>query len=122
MGALLSMARPHYVIGSCEQDLPTLHHEMAHGLYATNPAYKSDVRACLAQLSADCCAVMRQKLLDFGYVDDAEIIADEFHAYTVDGSGLGGGSGASEVQSQLQAIFRSYAGVAAAREGVASDS
>lgn len=108
--ALLSCLPPlegarYYVIGSCEKDLPTLHHEMAHGLYATNTAYNAEVRTCMAKLAVPCVETMRAKLLDLGYVDDADIIADEMHAYMVDGSGLGGGPGAADVQSELQGNF-----------------
>jgi len=81
---------------------------MAHGLYATLPAYRQDVPASLAKLPESCVASMRSELLDLGYPDDWEIIWGEIHAYLVDGSRLGTGKAATveAVRAEIQNTFR----------------
>lgn len=77
----------YYVIGTCE-DGGALEHEIAHGLYAVNDAYRHDVQALLAKVSDPDKAAMRQKLLEMGYCDDDSILLDEMQAYMAGGEDL----------------------------------
>jgi len=77
----------YYVIGTCE-DEGALHHEMAHGLYSTNEVYRRKVRGLIEQLDGHQRETMRRKLLDMGYVDDVDILEDEFQAYMAGGDKL----------------------------------
>ncbi|CAK9095078.1 unnamed protein product [Durusdinium trenchii] len=74
-----------YLIGSCEEDMETLQHEMAHGLYATNEAYREAVTQSLEDLPQGRWQVSRQRLLELGYADDPAILNDEIQAYMVEG-------------------------------------
>jgi hypothetical protein len=69
--------RPFYVIGlSDDQDL---HHEIAHALYFTRPAYRAAVKA--AMRGHDTMA-LRKRLASLGY--HRAVLADEVHAYLID--------------------------------------
>merc|ERR1711874_561553 len=48
-----------YVIGTCEDDVETLQHEMAHGLYSTNTEYHLEVAAQIRQLPQETYASMK---------------------------------------------------------------
>jgi len=101
-----SGATDYYVIGTCEE-AEALHHEMAHGLYATNAAYRHRVQQDLQSLTQEQRAAMRQRLLDTGYSDNEEIISDEIQAYMAGGDELC--YGASEVLANVQQTFRFHA-------------
>lgn len=61
-----------------------LDHEIAHGLYGTNPEYKRQVDEYFSVLSEDQCselAKFQKVLIDWGYADDPYIMRDESHAY-----------------------------------------
>ncbi|CAL1163465.1 unnamed protein product [Cladocopium goreaui] len=77
-----------YVIGSCEKDLQTLQHELAHGLYGTNENYREAVAQSLAKLPPRRWEASRRVLLDLGYVDDKVILEDEMQAYMIEGQCL----------------------------------
>lgn len=102
-------AKPYYVIGTCEHDVNTLHHEMAHGLYATNGDYKEKVQTALAELPSEVHTMLKQRLLDMGYPDDPAIILDEMQAYMAEGGEMCGG-GAAAIRGEVQAIFSTFIG------------
>ena len=61
-----------YVIGTCENDRSTLHHEMAHGLYTTNLDYRASVAEEISRLPKARYDASRRVLLGMGYVDDPD--------------------------------------------------
>jgi len=77
-----------YIIGSCEKDLQTLQHELAHGLYGTNHNYRKAVAQSLAKLPSKRWEASRRVLLHLGYPDDKEILEDEMQAYMIEGNCL----------------------------------
>jgi len=97
-----------YVIGTCE-DAEALHHEMAHGLYATNATYRRRVQYHLESLTQQQTAAMRRRLLDMGYPDDEDILSDEFQAYMAGGDELC--NGVSAVRADIQQTFRFHANI-----------
>eukprot|EP00929_Paragymnodinium_shiwhaense_P085700 TRINITY_DN46121_c0_g1_i1.p1 TRINITY_DN46121_c0_g1~~TRINITY_DN46121_c0_g1_i1.p1 ORF type:complete len:419 (+),score=81.72 TRINITY_DN46121_c0_g1_i1:37-1293(+) len=113
LDSLPKLEQPFYVIGTCETDVSTLHHEMAHGLYATCKDYHACVREQIDSLPADAYDQMRQHLLSSGYPNDKTILEDEMHAYMVEGNFL-----ADEpcqktqcIQKELSSIFARFANV-----------
>lgn len=99
----------YYVIGSCEES-DALHHEMAHGLYATCQAYRQQVQVALAMVSVHDRAVMRTKLLEMGYCEDEEILEDEMQAYMAGGADIGGDA-CIHIREKVESIFKLFAGV-----------
>jgi|GEM_PF-1348759 len=82
--ALLALFRGRenfYLIGTYgpDGDPETLRHEIAHGLYATNPAYRAEVDALLKTVDL---APVFQMLKDLGYHEGVWL--DESHAYIGD--------------------------------------
>ena len=61
----------------------TMQHELAHGLYYVNGAYKQEMAYLVANLPLDIHHAMRMILIDMGYCDD--VIADEIQAYMATG-------------------------------------
>ena len=119
LSALPSVDGDFYVIGTCEKDVLTLHHEMAHGLYTTNPDYRAAAAACVAQLPKPRYDASRRVLLGMGYVDDPVILVDEMQAYMVEGNCLYEVDepecpAAADVQQRISNLFRSTAGTEAA--------
>lgn len=96
----------YYVIGTCENE-EALEHELAHGLYATNDVYRHKVRGLLRELNEDQRGNMRRRLLDMGYVDDVEILEDEFQAYMAGGDKLC--QGCDEIFEEIQLAFHFHA-------------
>lgn len=48
LNLLTGLARPYYVIATADAaDMPTMRHELAHGLYAVNPDYRAEVQTIL---------------------------------------------------------------------------
>ena len=66
-----------YVIGAPAGAVSTLNHEIAHGLYYTNPTYKKSVDEVLE--SIDLAPIYRWLSSLGGYHDS--VLADEAHAY-----------------------------------------
>jgi hypothetical protein len=79
--ALFSGGRDFYLIGTSGAggDPETLRHEIAHGLYATNPAYRAEVQELLKTVDLGPVDRMLEKL---GY--DESVWLDEAHAYLGD--------------------------------------
>ncbi|CAJ1402923.1 unnamed protein product [Effrenium voratum] len=118
--AVLSTVPPtaQYLIGSCEKDLEVLHHEMAHGLYATNETYRTAVLQQLRRLPPKRTEASKRQLLKMGYVDDIQILEDEMQAYMVEGKMLYEEdelecSTAVEVMAAIHATFRLFSKAAA---------
>jgi len=107
--ALLPDDQDFYVIGTCEKDTSTLHHEMAHGLFTTNAEYRAAVKAALARLPQRRYNACRRVLLGMGYVDDPVILEDEMQAYMVEGNCLYEDEAecamTKEVQASIQSLF-----------------
>mmetsp|Transcript_34812 Transcript_34812/g.75656 ORF Transcript_34812/g.75656 Transcript_34812/m.75656 type:complete len:422 (+) Transcript_34812:36-1301(+) len=130
---LLSAVRAHthmtspgscyYVIGTCGDDeahvvgkesdqrerLSTLHHEMAHGLWATNEWYRKTVKVELNKLSVEETSRMTLKLIALGYCEDVEILEDEWQAYLVSG-GLGIVE-EGQVAQRIRAVWQEVVGI-----------
>jgi len=102
----------YYVIGTCE-DMGALDHEMAHGLYAVNEAYRQEVQALLARVSKPDKSAMRRKLLDMGYCDDESILLDEMQAYMAGGEDLlfGASPECAAIQEEIRRTLCLFAGI-----------
>jgi hypothetical protein len=102
--------RGHYVIGITPFDDETMRHEMAHGLWATNGAYRAKVSTIVATIPYEAQEAMRTQLLRDGYADVAEIVEDEVQAYLSEGQLLGCDRCAAvrAAARQIGATFRAY--------------
>mmetsp|Transcript_33205 Transcript_33205/g.74044 ORF Transcript_33205/g.74044 Transcript_33205/m.74044 type:complete len:193 (+) Transcript_33205:2-580(+) len=99
--------RPCYVIGALDNDIDTLHHELAHGLFSTRPDYREETLRILQQSTADELGLCRAQLLESGYPNVEEILLDEMQAYMVGGYSQFPLS--HSIQAQITAAFRSAA-------------
>lgn len=73
-----------YVIGSCEKDVKTLQHELAHGLYATNASYQRQAQQCLTELPKGRVDASRRVLLKLGRAPkDLKSGANRLYLYLV---------------------------------------
>lgn len=70
-----------YLIGASSKDLRTLDHEIAHGLYFTNPDYKRKMNKLVNSISEKTRDKIFKKLIKMGYVDDKKILFDETQAF-----------------------------------------
>lgn len=70
-----------YLIGA--QDLPTVRHELAHGLYYTNLAYRHNAVNLVLDLKAPYYRRLKAELRRMGYA--SEVINDEIQAYMATG-------------------------------------
>lgn len=68
----------YYLIGALEDDLETLDHEVAHGLYATSPVYRSDMDRLIAKLTPAVRSRVGKVLKKMGY--DDSVHDDEIQA------------------------------------------
>lgn len=89
-GALPEADAKFYLIGTSAKGFRgdgdvegVLSHEIAHGLYYTTPAYKTDVEKLLSEMDADAFSAAKKVLADMGY--DAATQVDEVHAYASTG-------------------------------------
>lgn len=69
-----------YLIGYGE-NVNTLNHEIAHGLYYTNKKYKSEMDVLVSKMKKKHYNQIKKVLVDMGYVNDKVIIDDEIQAY-----------------------------------------
>lgn len=74
----LGAGQQYYLIGAQSNDLETLDHELAHGLYTTLPEYRRDMDALIAQLTPKVRARVGHVLLEMGY--DVSVHDDEIQA------------------------------------------
>jgi hypothetical protein len=58
-----------------------MNHEIAHGLYFTNKAYKKMVDTLINNIKPTHYNKLKKKLIKMGYVDDKKIIDDEIQAF-----------------------------------------
>jgi hypothetical protein len=56
-------------------------HEIAHGLYYTNPEYKLKVDEIIKTIPTKTYNYLKKELVKMGYVDIKSIIDDEIQAY-----------------------------------------
>jgi hypothetical protein len=70
-----------YLIGASSKDLKTMDHEIAHGLYFTNNAYKKIVDVLIKNIKPTHYEKLKKKLIKMGYVNDKKIIDDEIQAF-----------------------------------------
>ena len=68
-----------YVIGAGDTTGWTFQHEVCHGLWYTNAAYKKEAKNVLRTIDPNDYQIFKQNLLDMGYTD--KVIDDEIHAY-----------------------------------------
>ena len=75
--------KSYYLIGSAEQDNDTLAHEVAHGLYFTNPSYRLEIVPLIEMVKPK----LKQKIFEWldevGYSD--VVWNDELQAYIATG-------------------------------------
>lgn len=75
----VGVSQTYYLIGACQDDLETLDHEVAHGLYATSPTYNSDMKALVGAMPSSSYERVCGVLSEMGYhssVHDDEIQAN----------------------------------------------
>lgn len=107
---------PFYVIGAIGDgaaiDRATLEHELAHGLYATRPRYRRDVRACLDGLDT---RALERHLRELGYC--RQVVPDEVHAYLMTERPTWETDPArvAPVRRRLRRVFREHGGREALR-------
>ncbi len=68
-----------YVIGAGDTTGWTFQHEVCHGLWYTNAAYKKQAKIALNTIDPNDYVIFRKNLLDMGYTD--KVIDDEIQAY-----------------------------------------
>jgi hypothetical protein len=91
-----------YLIGSSSKDLRTLDHEIAHGLYFTNPEYKKITTKIIKTIKPLHYDKLKKKLIKMGYADNKKIIDDEIQAFM--STGLYNGLDTKELM-KYQSIF-----------------
>jgi hypothetical protein len=74
----LNGVQTYYLIGALQDDLETLDHEVAHGLYATSPVYKHDMDLLIARLAPATRTRVGKVLKQMGY--DESVHDDEIQA------------------------------------------
>ena len=97
-----------YLIGYGD-DINTLNHEIAHGLYYTNKKYKSEMDLLISKIKKKHYNQIKKVLVGMGYVDDKKIIDDEVQAYL--STGLIKGFNDDEIkkyQSNFELVFKKY--------------
>lgn len=68
-----------YLIGVDSEESKTMSHELAHALYFTNKAYKTEMDAALAEIPEKITTKLKAVLIDIGYRD--EVLLDEAQAF-----------------------------------------
>jgi hypothetical protein len=68
-----------YIIGTGNTTGDTFRHEVCHGLWHTNSAFKKESKIVLSTIDPNHRSIFRQNLLDMGYADT--VIDDEIQAY-----------------------------------------
>ncbi len=68
-----------YIIGAGDMVGDTFKHEICHGLWYTNSAYKKDAMGLLTIIDEEDYEMFENNLLDMGYTD--KVINDEIQAY-----------------------------------------
>jgi hypothetical protein len=58
-----------------------MNHEIAHGLYFTNKAYKKACNVILDSMKKAVYTSIKKALIKLGYADDEKIIRDEIQAF-----------------------------------------
>lgn len=69
-----------YLIGY-GNNVSTLKHEIAHGLYYTNRKYKLEMNNLVSDMKKTDYNFLKKLLIKMGYVEDKKIIDDEIQAY-----------------------------------------
>lgn len=70
-----------YLISAGDVDIQTMNHEIAHGLYFTNKAYKKACNVILDSMKKGVYTSIKKALIKLGYADDEKIIRDEMQAF-----------------------------------------
>lgn len=97
-----------YLIGYGD-DVNTLNHEIAHGLYYTNNKYKSEMSLLVSKIKKKHYNQIKKVLVGMGYVNDKNIIDDEIQAYL--STGLIKGFDDNEIKKytgDFNSVFKSY--------------
>lgn len=97
-----------YLIGYGD-NIKTLNHEVAHGLYHTNRKYKSEMDLLVSKIKRKHYNQIKKVLIQMGYVDDKKIMDDEIQAYLSTGLYKGfDDEQISTYQSEFQSTFKKY--------------
>lgn len=70
-----------YLISAGDVDIQTMNHEIAHGLYFTNKAYRKACNVILDSMKKAVYTSIKKALIKLGYVNDEKIIKDEIQAF-----------------------------------------
>jgi len=90
------------VHGQMENPDALLEHEIAHGLFATNPEYKEQVLVALAQYDIE--SIKKELRSKGGYHED--VLDDEVHAYSLDEENKMGIP--EELSQRIRILFDQY--------------
>lgn len=103
--------RRFYIIGTIKGDDRAIKHEVAHGLFYTQPKYREAATNALRGFRAADRKKINKYLLRIGYCDD--VLVDETHAFTLADTSLLRDIGVNKrrltrVQSHLGSIFSQH--------------
>lgn len=76
-----SSYKPWYLISADKINSPIMNHEIAHGLYYTNPTYKFEMDRLISNIDSKTYRKLKKELIKIGYVNDNKIIDDEIQAF-----------------------------------------
>ena len=109
----VSKEHPFYIIGTYGDDnVSTLKHEIAHGLFYTNPKYKAEVLKVLEEIDTQKRTEINRFLEKMGY--HPQVWQDETHAFILTGSKSKKFeehvdiSALSNIKNKLNQIFNRY--------------
>ena len=94
-----------YIIGVAKNsDKSYLNHEIAHGLFYTNPEYKGKVLALLKKFNLE--EIKKELKSKDGYCDD--VLDDELHAWILTDSDELGTKPPEKLKDELKRLFEEY--------------
>jgi hypothetical protein len=76
---MLKKAGKAYIIGAGDMEGEIFEHEVCHGLWYTNAAYKKDAKLVLSTIPQEDKDIFKANLIEMGYTD--KVIDDEIQAY-----------------------------------------
>lgn len=98
---------PFYIIGVHKESKSfekLLQHEIAHGLYFTNPEYKKEALEIISRY--DTSEIRKELLASGGYGEN--VLDDEVHAYSISGGESLGGNIPEELCREMTELFEKY--------------
>ncbi len=79
IGKFSTIDNKFYIIGAMKDDYDILNHEVAHGMFYLNSAYKKEMTKLVGKLPVKICKYMKTMLTEMGYTE--RVFIDETQAY-----------------------------------------